>query len=805
MIKNYIKTTLQNIRKHKFFSIINILGLSVGIASSMFIAMHINDELNYDHFNEYGDRIYRVVLEGKLGDQVILTTNSTSKLSNALRTEAPAVVTATTVRGWGSTSMQYEDKSFIERKAIVVDSAFLNVFTYPLIYGDKKTALKEPNSIVLTEQLAVKYFGNAQDAIGKLMVIDGDSISFKVTGVAEDVPENSHLKFTALLPQTSFKRLENDNWLSNSVQTYYVLNPNATYQQVDDQLEEFLQKYTSPILKQYIGGTLDEMRASGGEYKYYSQPLYDIHLRSAYSDEMDPQGDISYIYILFAIGIFILIIASINFMNLSTAKSANRAKEVGLRKTMGATRQQLIGQFLTESMVFSIASAVLALLIIYILMPYYNLLTGKALGMEGVFQPTTMITIAVVVILVGVFAGSYPAFYLTSFEVIDVIKGKLNAGSKNRTVRGVLVTFQFWISIILIISTAIVYRQLQFAQSKKLGIDKDRVLYVISTFRLKDNREAYKNALDAYPSIESSSYTTSRFPGVNNNSVYRSKGDEKDHLLANYRTDYFNQEVLGFKMKEGRFFSQDYPTDTNAVVINEATVREMGWTDPLKEEIIDFNVPEGKAPIAHPVIGVAEDFNFESLKDEIRPLMIQFERTSSSLAIRFNGLDYKDVISQAEEEWNKFVPNEPFEYTFMSDEFDAQFRSEQRLMKLFTLLTGLAIFIACLGLFGLTAFTAEQRTKEIGIRKALGASVWQINTLLTREFNKLVLIAFILAIFPVYYLMNGWLNNFAFRISMGIWVFVMGGIVSLIISWVTVSFQAQKAARANPMEALKYE
>ena len=804
MIKNYLKTTLQNIRKHKFFAVINILGLSIGIASSMFIAMYIVDELSYDHFNKNGDRIYRVVLDGKLGDQVIYTTNTTGKLSDALRTEVPAVVTATTVRGWGSTSMLYEDRSFIERKAIVADSAFFKVFTYPLLYGDEKTALKEPNSVVLTEKLAAKYFGNASEALGKLMVIDGDSVSFKVTGVAKDVPDNSHLKFTALLSQDSFKkRFDNDVWLNNNVQTYYLLGPNATYQQVDEQMEGLLQKYTSPILQQFMGATLNEMRAAGGEYRYSSQPIYDIHLHSIYSDELDPQGDVSYIYILLAIGVFILIIASINFMNLSTAKSANRAKEVGLRKTMGATRQQLIGQFLIESMVFSIASAVIALLIIYLLVPSYNMLTDKMLIMQSVFQPTIVSILIAVVFVVGILAGSYPAFYLTSFEVIDVIKGKLNAGSKNRAVRGVLVTFQFWISIVLIISTAIVYKQLKYAQDKKLGIDKDRVLYVISAFRLKNNSEAYKNALDAYPEVESTSFTTTRFPGTNNNSVYRSKGDERDHLLASYAADYNNQKTLGFKIKEGRFFSPDFPTDTAAAVVNEATVREMGWTHPLEETIIDFN---GDAEqIERKVIGVVEDFNFESLKDEIRPLLILYATNTPSIAIRFNGKDYKEVISKAEEEWDKLVPNEPFEYSFMSDEFDSQFRSEQRLMKLFTLLTGLAIFIACLGLFGLTAFTAEQRTKEIGIRKALGASVWQINTLLTREFNKLVLIAFVLAIFPVYYLMNGWLNNFAFRISMGIWVFVMGGIISLIISWVTVSFQAQKAARANPMEALKYE
>ncbi|MCB0497161.1 MAG: ABC transporter permease [Cyclobacteriaceae bacterium] len=803
MIKNYLKTTLQNIRKHKFFSIINILGLSVGIASSIFIAIYINQELSYDHFNKNGDRIYRVVLDAKLGEQIVHASSTPNKMANALRTESPSIENATTVQGWGSTSFLYEDKSFIEREAIVVDSSFLKVFTYPLLYGDRRTALKEPNSVVLTEELATKYFGNPADALGKLMVVDGDSISFKVTGVAENVPDNSHLKFTALLSKRSFKRLEDDPWINNNADTYFLLKENANVEQANEQLESIMQKYISEGFKQFIGSDVNELRQAGGEFRYTSEPLYKIHLYSSYEGGLGQQGDIKYIYILLAIGAFILLIACINFMNLSTAKSANRAKEVGLRKTMGATRGQLIGQFLTESMVFSIISALLALLFIYILMPYYNILTGKFLDMNSVFQPNILLMMFITVVLVGILAGSYPAFYLTSFEIVNVIKGKLNAGSKNKIIRGFLVTFQFWISIVLIISTAIVYMQLRYAQNKKIGIDKDRVLYVVSTFRLDDNAQAYKNALLKFPEIAAAGFTSTRFPGMNNNSVFRSKGDSRDHLLSNYFADYDHQKVMGFEMKEGRFFSRDFPTDSNAVVINEAAVKEMGWDNPLEQEIVSYGV-DGAQEL-HPVIGVVKDFNYNSIKEEIRPLMIRFGEKGSSLAIRFNGKSYSDVINKAQEEWDKLVPDEPFEYSFMSDEFDAQFRSEQRLMQFFSLLTGLAIFIACLGLFGLTAFTAEQRTKEIGIRKALGASVWQINTLLTREFNKLVIIAFALAIFPVYYLMSGWLNNFAYRVSMGIWVFVMGGIVSLVISWVTVSFQAQKAARANPMEALKYE
>lgn len=805
MIKNYITTTLRNILKHKFFSIINILGLSVGIACSLFVALYVIDEFSYDHFNEKGDRIYRVTIDAQLGEQIMQGTTTNGNLAGTLKTEVAAVENATNVMGWGSTSFLYEDKSFIERKALVADSSFLEVFSYPLIHGDSSTALDEPRSVVLTEQLAIKYFGNIEAAMNKLMVIDGDSNSFKVTGVAKDVPNNSHLKFTALLSRTSFPGELNQHWLNDNVQTYFVLKENAQISQVDEQLEVIIQKYISPLLKQFIGKDINEFRSSGaGNYDLKTHPMYDIHLFAGFESELEPQGDINYVYILLAIGIFLLVIASINFMNLSTAKSANRAKEVGLRKTMGASRKQLISQFLTESTMFSLISALLALLLVYLLLPSFNLMSGKYLTFESVFQPNMIAILIGTVLVVGILAGSYPAFYLTSFEVIDVIKGKLNAGSKNRSIRGVLVTFQFWISIVLIISTAIVYKQLEYAKNKKVGINKDQVLYVVNAgLRLKNNTETYKNILDGMPQVEASSYGNVRFPGSNNNSVYRAKGDETEYHLAVVRADHDFLDVMGFDLVAGRYFSKDFKSDSSAIIVNEAATRVMGWDNPLEESLMDMD-DDGNRSELH-VIGVIKDFNFESIKEEIRPMVIFLQDGQWNLSVRFNGADFQEVITKAEEEWNILVPNEPFEYTFMADDYDAMFRSEQRLMQLFTLLTGLAIFIAALGLFGLTAFTAEQRTKEIGIRKVLGASLWQLNTLLTKEFNKLVIIAFVLAIFPVYYLMSGWLDNFAYKISMGVWVFVMGGIISLIISWITVSFQAQKAARANPVNALKYE
>jgi putative ABC transport system permease protein len=802
MLSNYFKVAIRNITKHKFFSIINIMGLTIGLAGSLFITLYIFDELTYDHFNEKGSRIYRMNLHGKLSGQEIFTSNSSFPMSQALVEEIPEVEEATRVNEMGEWIFRNGEISFNEEGIMAVDSNFFSVFSFKLLHGNAETALMQPNSLVLSIDLARKYFGDESEALDKTLSIGNDKSEYKVTGVMENQRGDSHLKFNALLSASTFSWMNEGNWLSNSLWTYYVLSPTGNPDDVDAKLEPIMERNVTPVLQQFIGKTIEEFRSEGGIYEYYSFPLFDIHLRSEFQDESEPPGDISYVYILGGIGLFIVLLACINFMNLTTAKSAGRAKEVGLRKTLGSFRSTLIIQFLTESMLYSLMAGILAVVIVFALLPAFNTLSGKLLSLSVLTEPVIFLTFISLIVFVGIIAGSYPAFYLTGFKITEVLKGKLRAGMKSGAIRGFLVTFQFWISIVLIICTAIVYQQLQYIQDKNLGIDKEHVLIVEDVNRLETGKMAFKNDLDASAGIAGTSFSNNMVPGVNNTTVFRSAGNQEDHILATYFADYDHLKTLGFEMVEGRFFSKDFPTDSNAVVLNEAAVRELGWTNPLEEKIISFNFDE---PREMNVIGVTKDFNFESLKFNVRPLVLSFTKEGNLLYVRFSGESPDNVIDAISTSWDKQVPGEPLQYSFLDEDFDALFRAEQRLGTVFTVFTAIAIFIACLGLFGLAAFMAEQRTKEIGIRKVMGASLWGVTSLMSKEFVKLVIIAFVLAIYPAYYAMDQWLAGFANRIDIGIFIFAISGIVAIFIAWLTVSYQSLKAARANPVESLRYE
>jgi len=801
MVKNYLKVAIRNITKHKFFSIINILGLTIGIASCLFVSMYIYDELNYDHFHEKGERIYRMNLHGKLGGQEVYTTNTSFPMSKALVAEIPEVEEATRVNDMGEWIFRSGELAFNEEGIMAADSNFFHVFSFELHEGNPETALKNPNSIVLSKRLAEKYFGE-ESALDKTLSIGNDKSEYKVTGVMENERGDSHLKFNALLSSSTFPWMNGDNWLSNSLWTYYVLNEKGSAADVDAKLEPIMERNVTPVMQEFVGKSLAEFRKEGGIYSYFSMPMYDIHLNSEMQDEPEPPGDMSYVYILGGIGLFIVILACINFMNLTTAKSAGRAKEVGLRKTLGSVRSTLIAQFLTESMIYALAAGVLAVLVVYLLLPGFNVLSGKTLSMPILLQPIIASTFIGLIFFVGILAGSYPAFYLTGFKITEVLKGKLRAGMKSGGIRSFLVTFQFWISIVLIICTAIVYQQLQYVQNKNLGIDKDHILLIEDVNRLENDKKAFKNTLDASTGILGTSYSNNMVPGVNNTTLFRSAGSEKDHIMATYFGDYDHLKTLGFELVEGRFFSRDFPSDSIACVINEAAVREFGWENPLQEKVLDFN---GEEPVEMKVVGVIKDFNFESLKMNVRPLILKFTDSGNILYVRFSGERPDKVINKLQTSWDELAPGEPLQYSFLDEDFDALFRAEQRLGTVFTVFTIIAIFIACLGLFGLAAFMAEQRTKEIGIRKVMGASLWSVTSLMSKEFAKLVVIAFVLAIYPAYYVMNMWLNDFANRIDISIWVFVVSGVMAFVIAWLTVSYQSLKAARVNPVKSLRYE
>ncbi len=801
MIRNYFKIALRNILKHKFFSVINITGLVIGMTCCLLIFIYVMDELSYDRFNYGYENLYRVALHGRMSGQEILTSNSSLPVGPAMKAEIPGIEEMTRLMPSGSgMAFRYDDKSFTEPKVFYADSNFLEFFRYNLLEGDAKTALKDPNTIVITPAIATKYFGT-EDPMGKALVIGLDKIACKVTGVMDQLPSNSHLHFNALISAVTGEKNFFNGWTGNSIFTYIRKTPETTAEEVNAKLEGLVKKYVGEELKNGLGISYDQFIKQGGLYSYYIFPIADSHLSSGLSDDIEPVGDMRNVYIFSGVGLFILLIACINFMNMATAQSAGRAKEVGLRKTLGSQRSQMIWQFLSESFLYSAVAIVLALMISFMVLPYFNLLSGKELTLSALMSPLFTLAAAVLIILVGFVAGSYPAFYLTSFNVVEVLKGKARAGMKSKGVRSSLVVFQFAVSTFLIIATLVVFQQLSYMQTKNLGLDKGNVISIAGTRRLAGNRDAFKTAIEDKTGIVKSSYTDNTFPGINNITVFRQHGIEVDHLVGKYNADWDHLDVMKIEMKEGRFFSREFKSDTVAVVINEAAVKEFGLQHPLEESLTDFN---GPVPQEVKIIGVMKDFNFETLKSKVRPLVVQLTEKSRILLVRYQG-DPQKAIASVEQEWKNLAPGEPFEYSFLDQDFDRLFRSEMRLRNIFTVFSSLAIFIACMGLFALAAFTTEQRTKEIGVRKALGATTMSLTVLLSKEFTRLVVIAILPAVALGWYVADWWLKDFTYRISLSPITFVGSALMAIVIAWITVSYQSVKAASSNPVSSLRYE
>jgi putative ABC transport system permease protein len=588
MIKNYFTIAVRNIRKHTFYSAINILGLAIGVAACLFILLYITDELSYDRFHKDADNIYRIGLHGKIGGQEINTANSCPPLASAMVAEIPGVEAATRINMRNNFVFKNEALAFTEDKILYADSNFFQFFSFKLIEGDLATALKEPNSVVLTPDLAAKYFKGS--ALGKLLTIGNDNKSFKVTGIVEVPPHNSHFTFNALLSTSSEKdQFNSPTWLSNFIYTYFKKTPATSLESITKRLNDITDKHISPEIVQFLGVSVEKFRESGNEYGYVPFSMLDSRLHSNWTNEIEPSGNITYIYVFGAVGIFILLIACINFMNLSTARSAGRAKEVGLRKTLGSIRGQMIGQFLLESIVLACIAVVIALVVTGILMPQFNMLSGKQLSITSLTNPFVLVGIVVLTLIIGLLAGSYPAFYLTSFSVTEVLKGKIRAGVKSKGIRSGLVIFQFALSIILIICTTTVYQQISFLQERNIGLDKHNVLVISNARRLGTNQMAFKNALLAKKGFENVSFTNNVFPGVNNTTAFRNSVTKKDHIMGTYEADYDHADVMKFELVEGRYFSRDFPSDSTAVVLNEAAVRELGWEKPLQEKLIVFD------------------------------------------------------------------------------------------------------------------------------------------------------------------------------------------------------------------------
>jgi putative ABC transport system permease protein len=801
MLKNYLKTTLRNIRKNKLFSAINILGLSIGIALCFIIMLYVQDELSYDRFNVKAGRIYRVAFKANINGGKILEGNVMPPVAATLKNDYPEVEEATRLNMNGDTKVTYNNKTFKESRLVIVDSNFFSVFTLPFIKGDAKTALIEPHTIVLTRDIANKYFNN-DEPVGKLLKIDNEL--FKITGVIDNIPPNSHFHFDLFVSLSNLPYAKDPSWLSSGMFTYIVLKKGDDYKKLEAKFPGMVEKYMGPQIQKSMGISLAQFRTKGNELGFVLQPLTDIHLYSNTNFEFEPGGSAEYVYIFGGIAIFMLIVACINFINLSTASASKRAKEVGVRKVAGSGRFQLIKQFLSESLLITMIAMIIAFVLVQLALPAFNNLSGKHLS----FDAKPILAFIALGILVGLVAGIYPAFYLSSFKPIAVLKGKLTANNKSFGLRGGLVVFQFFISVGLIISTIIVYQQMKFIQNKKLGYDKEQLLTIPNSSALGKNEQIYKQGLlkDARIVNATVSLYKPAGPSGNNNALAYPEGHDNQIMKTlEYHVDEQYIPTLGMQMAAGRNFSAAFTTDSLAMIINESAAKGFAWgaTNAIGKTVIRQNSDRGTNARFH-IVGVVRDFNFKSLHEPITPLLMTLQ-PEGGLIFKIRTTDVAGLLSTMKMQWDAFNTDEPFSYTFMDDLYNKTYSAEQKTGTILNIFSILTIFVACLGLFGLATYTAEQRTKEIGIRKVLGASVIQVAQMLSKEFLKLVLIASLIAFPAAWWAMSKWLQSFAYRIDISWWVFAVAGFAALLIALLTVSFQAIKAALANPVKSLRTE
>jgi len=806
MFKNYFKVAMRNLWKNKGYSAINILGLAIGLATCLLILIFVIDELSYDKFNKKADRIYRVDGDINFGGTHWVLAVAPYALGATLKKDLPQVEQYVRFRDYGGLSVKKDNEYVSESKVIYVDSTLFDVFSLPLVAGDARTALVDPSSVVITEKIAKKYF-DTKDAVGKTLIVN-DTTSYKVSAVIKNIPAQSHFDFDFFLPLHSPESREG-NWLSNNFNTYIVLKHGADPKKLESQFGQVINKYLAPQAQQVFHATMEEFKKSGGHVYYSLTPLTQIHLHSSKTAELGPNGSIQYVYIFSAIAAFILLIACVNFMNLATARSSNRAKEVGVRKVLGSGRGNLIRQFLIESLLISFISMLLAIGIAELLLPFFNHVSGKNIEI-GLFSQSWLLPALILLMLfVGLLAGSYPAFYLSAFQPIAVLKGKLAAGFRGSWLRNSLVVFQFAISIFLIVGTVVIYSQLMFIRNRKLGFDREHVLVVRNGYALGTQAKTFRNEVLNIRGIESATMTgflpTADYR--NDSPLFPDAGlDQKTAVaMQNWYVDENYIPTLKMQMVKGRNFSSQMKTDSSAIIINEAAAKLLPFDDPVNKTLYYLTSIQSRETKSYHVIGVVKNFNFNSLREQVSPMALFYSEERGKIAIRFKSADLASLISSVENKWKSIAPNQPFSYSFMDDDFKNIYKSEQRVGTIAISFSVLAILIACLGLFGLVTYAAEQRTKEIGIRKVLGASVGNIINMLSKDFMKLVLVAMLIA-FPVgWYFMNKWLRDFAYRINIDWKIFLTAGLVAILIAILTVSAQALRAAVANPVDNLRTE
>ncbi len=805
MLHNYFTIAFRNLWRHKAFSAINIAGLALGIATCLIIMLFVQNELSYDRFHEKANRIVRVVFRGSSMGGPMKEAHVMPAVAHTLKADYPEVQEATRLRFGGSPVVSYGDKGFKTHFAYA-DSNFFQVFTLPFVQGNPKTALVQPNTAIISREEARKYFGN-QDPMGKILRIKSWNAAFTITGVMEQIPVNSHFRFDLFVSMASLPEAKSPSWMTSEFFTYLVLPEGYDYRKLEAKLPRVVEKYMGPQLQQAMGMSLAQFRQKGNDIGLFLQPLTDIHLRSDFNYDLAPGGDIQYLYIFGVVALFMLLIACINFMNLSTAGATKRAKEVGIRKVLGSVKGELVRQFLLESLLLTTIALLVALVIVYLALPLFNALSGKALSLNFVDHFWLGPGLLLFGLGVGLLSGSYPAFFLSSFRPVSVLKGKLTTGGKSIGLRSGLIVFQFLVSVTLMICTTVVYRQLQYIQHKKLGYDKDQVLVMRETWRLGHNEEVFREKLLKDSRVVNVSVSGYLPVGSSNNNNFIVYSDEnRDQLVKTlrYGVDYRYIPTLGMQVVAGRNFSEAFATDSTGIIINETAAKTFGWGNNALGHTITHSNNEGEK-VTYRVIGIVKDFHFKSLHERISPLVMVLGNNSGAVIAKVKTKDISGLLAGLQNQWKEFAVEAPFEYSFLKENFEATYQSEQKIGQILGLFAGLTIFVACLGLFGLVTFSAEQRKKEISIRKVVGASVKDIVTLLSKDFLKLVLVANGLAWPLVYFLMNRWLADFAYRIDIEWWIYGLAAVAALLIAFITVSFQSIRAALMNPVKSLRSE
>jgi putative ABC transport system permease protein len=787
MLKNLIKTAVRHILKHFGYSILNILGLTLGITSALFLVIYIADEVSYDRYHEKADRIYRVSSSIKEPDDKFTWIVAQIPFGPQVVKDYPEVQSSVRFINMPRALYKFEDKEFNEENFFYVDSTLFDIFTYKVIKGEVKSALLSPKKIILTEKIANKYFGKS-DPIGKTLTTGTDT--YEVTGVIEDVPTNSHFRFDALAARNNLPK-DIGNWGNFGVFTYLLFPENFDVKAFETKMKGMYDAYMKTIF--------EPLKI---DITYHLEPITRIHLYSKNSGEPQPTGSITYVYIFGIVAVFLILIAAMNYMNLATARSTRRAREVGLRKVVGSRRGPLVFQFLSESMVFTLVSLLISIVLIMILLPKFNQLAAKSFNLQILYSPVVMLTLLAVVIIVGIFGGSYPAFFLSRFSPVTVLKGVITQGSAGSLFRKILVIIQFSISVIMIICTLVVYKQLNYLKNMDQGFDQKNVVGLQLNGQMVRKYPVLKQVLSENQNIKFVTSTNTEVGQGSGKVIFKVETDQGmiDRGVNFAVVDHDFVDALGIKMLQGRDFQQDMPSDTlTGVVVNETFVKRMGWAEPVGKKVTLGNAINGR------VIGVMQDYHQTGMYNAIESLMLLWRPLNNVVYIKLSGADTPQTLGFIESKWKEIFPDQPFVYTYLTDRFKGQFEADEKRGLIFTIFTVLAILIACLGLFGLASYMVEQRTKEIGIRKVFGANEKTILGLISRDFLLLVSIGIFIAVPVSYYFMSNWLKDYVYKTNIGVPLLVISAFLTILITFITISYKAYQAAIMNPAQALKTE